>query len=264
MTNESAYIPREPPGNHYTAFTGNHFGNHPDAGDAFPQVSGMEVVPGTTWEPLPEPPRGLRSWWFPKAALPRVLLWEPPHEPRAGTTDENDPRPPGWRGQWPPALCLGCGAVTPGADGFHAGCHPSRGTADSLWRLGADMSAHLVTTPVRCETCRACGDRVYAGLAAGMPAVVDPTRIEGPGAELVWRLAGRASFDLAGMGDRTELVYRDEVRIRSRRYPIHGQHACDYLGRICVGYDPTNPQAQKGRLLMPQSRAARTPTNPPF
>lgn len=86
--------------------------------------------------------------------------------------------------------------------------------------------ASLITTRAKPATCRGCGTPTLAGVAEGMPVVVDQQPIE-PGQEYLILLDGRHTYALNPKG---ELWHRSEWRIRGGRLSIlqtiHAQHAC--------------------------------------
>ena len=86
------------------------------------------------------------------------------------------------------------------------------------------MTRHLVSTTVTTKPCPRCGRTVLAALDEGLPAEVDPARLDNTG-EITALLDGRKTYTLTGG---KELIHRDAGRIRHGhlRGSIHAEHQC--------------------------------------
>lgn len=120
------------------------------------------------------------------------------------------------------------------------------------------MTEHLITTRAVPATCHRCAAIVIAGHAEGVPITCDPTPVDLAG-EISARLAGRETYDLASVGDRIELAYRDEYRIRRRRHVVLAQHGCSAAGLTSSIRDPTEWRPRK---KAPPEKTIRTPAIP--
>ena len=124
-------------------------------------------------------------------------------------------------------LCRVCGSrLDPriAARGRHWNCE----LAD--WQVERDTRAvgdkHLVSTGVRWHRC-GCGTWTLTALSEGLAVAIDPAIVDEV-TELIAVLSGRKSFDLIRVSGRTELMHRDEIRQRTRNYPVCLEHSCGH------------------------------------
>ncbi len=117
------------------------------------------------------------------------------------------------------------------------------------WQIARDESdtrvvgdRHLVSTGVRWARC-GCGSWTLTALSEGLAVAIDPAIVDEV-AELQAVISGRRSFDLIRVSGRTELMYRDEVRQRTRYFPVCVEHPC---GRPVSVDDPLERVKEKLR-----------------
>ena len=106
------------------------------------------------------------------------------------------------------------------------------------------------TRRARARTCDACRRPVMSGIDedfGGQASYADPTPVSGIG-EAMARIAGRATFELAHLGDRYELTRRTGPRIRGRpagtpRIDILVGHKCGDVTRFESAPERIKPAA---------------------
>jgi hypothetical protein len=82
----------------------------------------------------------------------------------------------------------------------------------------------MISTAVQWRRC-GCGVFVGVAYAEGIPTRVEVNEVD-PITEFNALVAGRRSFDLIRIGNRTELMHRDLWRMRNRDYPVLLDHNC--------------------------------------
>lgn len=102
---------------------------------------------------------------------------------------------------------------------------------------------HLISTGVRWGRC-GCGSQTLVAISEGISVAVDPAVVDEV-AELTALINGRRSFDLIRVSGRTELMHRDQVRQRTREFPVCLEHPC--LSPVSID-DPIDSWKKKKEL----------------
>jgi hypothetical protein len=127
-------------------------------------------------------------------------------------------------------------------------------------------SRHLISTAVRWCRC-GCGGWVLAAIAEGLTESVDPAIVD-EHTELNEMLRGRRSFDVIRIGGRTELMYRDQWRQKTRDYPVALAHNCGHILSLNDPLDVVNEKMRRGKTTTPPQATPAPATGaaqpPPF
>lgn len=111
-----------------------------------------------------------------------------------------------------------------------------------------------LTTKARLEPCGRCNALVLRALdapVAGIDVRCDPTPLDLV-AEIRARMADTPTYDLINVGLVKEIAFRDEWRIKKRKWPVLPKHRCP------------GPISTKALYQARQETKRTTPDNPPF
>lgn len=100
---------------------------------------------------------------------------------------------------------------------------------------------HLIDRPAHYQPCPRCGSHTLTAYSSGIHIRLDPETLNAE-QELAALLSGRMTYDLMvlGLPRRMHPAWRDQTRIRSRRYQVVATHQCS--GKSRPG--PPQPEIQ--------------------
>ncbi len=114
---------------------------------------------------------------------------------------------------------------------------------------------HLISTGVRWARC-GCGSWTLTALSEGLAVAIDPAIVDEV-TELMAVIGGRRSFDLIRVSGRTELMYRDQWRQRTRLYSVCLEHPCGRAVSVEDPLDRVKEKLRKGKKAVPAGEKVR-------